>query len=510
MTNPKARPDTAGTDQGVVFPVVGGSRSSTATGRAVLADAARALDPELADAIEREPDWRRRYVSAIRRLVEAELRSAAGCAALAEAGLTSLHDRFEFVRDGDTLPLPAALEQPTGPQLHTATVRGTAAGGIGQLAVPHRGDLLAGDELRRQLDRWVEAGTVEPSFAEALGLVLDNPDWLDLSDQTVAVLGAGAEMGPLEALCRWNATVLAIDLPRPGLWERILSTAVRGAGTVHVPTTRAHVREDELAQAAGVDLITHTPEVGAWLATFDGPLTLGNYVYADGAGNVRVAMAVDALTVQLTEQRADVALSVLVTPTDVFAVPADAVAMAHRRYADRRMSERVAGALTGHRLFARSYDGTITTGEGLRFGVVDSLVPQQGPNYALAKRLQRWRATLARDRGIVTSANVAPATRTRSVTKNKVLAAAYDGAPRFGVEIFEPATSNMLMAALLVHDLRNDKAASQPDAPLDHPAELFIQGANHGGLWRIGFAPRSALSVAALIGLAKPKRSTAA
>ena len=63
---------------------------------------------------------------------------------------------------------------------------------------------------------------------------------------------------------------------------------------------------------------------------------------------------------------------------------------------------------------------------------------QQGPNYALAKRLQRWRATVARDGGATVSMNVAPPTRTRSVTKNRVLAAAYAGAGRFGVEVFEP------------------------------------------------------------------------
>ena len=39
------------------------------------------------------------------------------------------------------------------------------------------------------------------------------------------------------------------------------------------------------------------------------------------------------------------------------------------------------------------------------------------------------------------------------MVKNRALAAAYAGAHRFGVEVFEPATSNVLMAALLVHDL---------------------------------------------------------
>ena len=98
-------------------------------------------------------------------------------------------------------------------------------------------------------------------------------------------------------------------------------------------------------------------------------------------------------------------------------------------------------------------------------------MPQQGPNYALAKRLQRWRATRARDDGVTVSLNVAPPTRTRSVVKNRALAAAYAGAHRFGIEVFEPATSNTLMAALLVHDLRSGRrpeprrGTTRPTAP---------------------------------------------
>ena len=104
--------------------------------------------------------------------------------------------------------------------------------------------------------------------------------------------------------------------------------------------------------------------------------------------------------------------------------------------------------VSGGRLLRRNY------APGTDPGLNDSLVPQQGPNYALAKRLQRWRATVARRDGRTVSLNVAPPTRTRSVVKNRALASAYAGAHRFGIEVFEPATSNTLMAALLVHDLR--------------------------------------------------------
>jgi hypothetical protein len=124
-------------------------------------------------------------------------------------------------------------------------------------------------------------------------------------------------------------------------------------------------------------------------------------------------------------------------------------------------------------------------------------VPQQGPNYALAKRLQRWRAAAARDEGVQVSLNIAPPTRTRSVLKNRLLATAYTGARRFGVEVFEPATSNVLMAALLVHDLRT---SPEPTGRV-HPFAAEAQAAAHGGLWRQPYSPRSVLGLAVLVGV---------
>ena len=179
---------------------------------------------------------------------------------------------------------------------------------------------------------------------------------------------------------------------------------------------------------------------------------IGNYVYADGATNTRVSVAVDELTTRLQGSRDDVALAFLATPTDVFAVPArrgGALDPRLRGTFDARPRPWVGRC-------GRSRAGGCCAAATCRAsdpGINDSLVPQQGPNYALAKRLQRWRATVARRDGALVSMNVAPPTRTRSVVKNRALAAAYAGAHRFGVEVFEPATSNVLMAALLVHDL---------------------------------------------------------
>jgi hypothetical protein len=336
------------------------------------------------------------------------------------------------------------------------------------------------------LDAWVAGGIVEPSCAEAVRLVAANPDWLELSGHRVVVLGAGAEMGPLTALLRWGAEVVAVDLPRPVIWQRLRATAERSAGRLHIPV------EAKDAEAQGADLLHDLRRIGEWLAGLEGPLVLGNYVYADGALNVRVATAVDALTQWLRAERSDLSLAFLATPTDVFAVPDDAVDEATRRYAEGGGIGRVRRPLrllSGGRLLARNYP------PGGYPGINDSLVSQQGPNYALAKRLQRWRAAEARDAGVTVSLSVAPATRTRSVVKNRLLAAAFAGAHRFGIEVFEPATSNTLMAAMLVHDLR----AGRPK--LEHPWQDEAFAAAHGGLWRQPYSPRSALGIAVLLGV---------
>ena len=61
------------------------------------------------------------------------------------------------------------------------------------------------------------------------------------------------------------------------------------------------------------------------------------------------------------------------------------------------------------------------------------------------------------------------------------------------------------MAALWVHDLRCDASAANPEHPLAHPYELFMDNACHGGLWRSAYLPRSALPMAAALGWVRQK-----
>jgi hypothetical protein len=458
------------------------------------------VDKKLGARIAATSDWRSDYLVPFRKMTEAAAVSPAAALALSTAGLDYLRDTIEFTRDGESVPI-RDMPAVSSPALRSVLVEGTGRP-VTELVVPFEGRRLAGDDLLNQLDTWVTQGIVEPGFAQAIGLVAANPDWLDTSDVSVVVLGVGAEMGPAFSLLRWGGRVVGVDLPNQSMWQRLITRTRESAGSLEVPVDVAaptSLDDGALAAAAGTDLIAKTPEVLDLVAAIDGPLVLGNYLYADGGLHVRVSMAADALAAGLAD-RDDVMLAYLATPTDAFAVPWRDVEVSRSNWNHRR-TRLLQPPLHLVGLFEKNYSHVVTAEDGMTYGIADCLVPQQGPNYALAKRLQRWRAVVARSAGTRVSLNVAPATRTRSVVKNRALAAAYAGAHRFGIRVFDPSTANTLMAAMLVHDLRNPAAAANPEVPLDNPMDLFSRAANHGGLWTTGYEPRSVLGFAAALGM---------
>ncbi|WP_153502625.1 hypothetical protein [Cumulibacter manganitolerans] len=477
---------------GVVVPLHGTKRSSSALGREVVSAALGVADPVGSRAALRETDWRRQYGGHFRRLVEAGLDDADAAVRMAQVGLDAVHDRMTYIDgEGERSLREAMLTEPVTP-LTTAVVEGRGTAET-QLSIPFRGRRLAGDELHAQLDTWLARGSMEPSAADAVRQVMAHPEWLSLPGRTMVVLGAASEMGPLQSLLRWGATVAAVDLPRREIWRTTVDLAKKSAGTLLVPVGSEGPIEDR----AGADLLHDLPAVGRWIADIDGPLVLGNYVYADGVVNLRLAAAVDAMTAWLIDRCSapgDLALAFLATPTDVFGVPRETVEFSERAY-NRPGLARVLRTpvrfLSGGRLLKRNY------APGSDPGLNDSRVSQQGPNYLLAKRIQRWRATTARRAGLDVSMLVAPPTRTRSVLKNRALAAAYAGAHRFGVEVFSPPTSNTLMAALMVHDLYAGRP--QPREPWREEAAKAV----HGGLWRGPYDPRSALGIALVLGIGR-------
>lgn len=474
-----------------------GKRSSAAPGQRVIAASLLGLDGAAADAALAERDWRHAYPRHWRALVQAQAARPVGTVASARAGLAAAWAELPFVREGRPLPLAEAMARPAR-RLQTLQLRGSGDAAPAAWTVPHQGRELAGDALARQIDRWEKAGVCEPAHAASLRECLAHPEWFDLSDQHLVLLGAGSEAGPLAWLAKWRANLVGIDLARPATWKRVAATVAAGNATLTAPVAPGQPLD---AAHAGADLLADTPDIAAWLAGLGVPLAIANLAYLDGERHVRVSLAMDAISATLCAADARTQLAYMATPTDVFAVP-EAVARASMEvFAQRGLVKKLvqAGARlsSGGRGFAPHIEALIDAGDFGHWGLMDALVVEQGPNYALAKRLQQWRALVARADGHRVAFNVAPSTTTASVVSNPLLAAGFRGAKAFGVEVFAPTTTNALMAAMWVHQLRT--------APRDfaHPLKLLVHTANHGGLWRLPYLPRSVLPMAALLGFVK-------
>lgn len=489
----------------------GGRRSSTAAGRSILAAALQPLDPAAADACRAERRWRQAYPQHVRALVERQAAAPRATLASCRAGLDAAWAAVEVVGGAAGRPLREAMQPPASPGFTTLRLQGRGDPAPARWEVPLRGRRLHGDALARQIDDWAGRGVIEPSCAQALHAARTHPEWFDLSDRHVVLLGAGSEAGPLGWLARWRANVVAVDLARGSTWKRIGERAAAGNATLVAPAAAGATLGGDPAvdlALAGADLLTQAPQVAAWLGALGVPLDVGCIAYADGEKHVRLTLAMDAVAERLCRADARTTLAWMATPTDVFAVPEPVAEAVIAAYGHRGVLERLAQAGlragSGGRSFAPHVERLIEAPDGSRRGVVDALVVEQGPNYAIAKRLQQWRAIVARDAGHAVSIHVAPSTTTASVVSNPGLAAGFRGASAFDVEVFEPETTNALMAAMWVHDLRRPSPAGPAArAASAHPLDLLTEGAAHGGLWRVPYLPRSVLPFAALLGLMK-------
>ena len=478
---------------GVNLPVgTDGSRSSTASAVHVLAAAVAGVDDGLAADLHAVRDWRHRYPDYFTRILVAEAQSASAALQIARQGLAAARSHLVVVdAEGGQAPLATAAAG-GGQGFRTVAVSGRDER-VRELVVPYRGEKLRGLALLRQLDDWVRRGIVEPSFADAVGAVVRHPDWLDLRGRTFALAGAGAQMGPFAQLVQWGARVAAIDLPRPEVWNRLLAVVRESAGTMYVPVHATHEdpAEADIPARAGADLMTDVGPLIEWLAGLSGPMTVGNYGYADGVLFVRLSMAFDALLQGLRARREDLSVTYLATPSDAFLVPMNAVDMAQERHSRQGplvVVGRLAHTVSAGRWFAPNYGrGGVIETPTERFGMVSAFIVAQGPNYAMAKRLQRWQMIETRADGILTSVHVAPPTRTGSVHANPIMAERQRLTAHVGIETFDAPTTEAIAGAILVHDLHNPASPANPATPLGHPHEAFMFAANPGGRWRVPF-----------------------
>ena len=496
-----ASPATPESHAGVVFPLTQGERATQPVGRHIISTSTSRVDTAASESARDESRWYRNYPAHFRELTR--LSAGVNAGLIASDGLAALHRTMRFRRQGAEGSILGAMAVPRARYFKGVTIGGSGPTSDAGLVLYDGERPVRGSDLSLLLDRWTDEGTAEPSAADALRLVNEHHDWLDLRGRTLVVMGAGAEMGPYEALLGWGAHIVAVDLPNSGTWQRLIDIARRSPGQLTLPVRHSldvGADDSQLAAAAGADVVTEAPEVTEWLMQIDRPFVVGDYVYAPGAMHVRTSVAVDAIVATLLDRRRDVGLAYLATPTDTYAVPSEAVADALQGFKGSSPIVAMARGLAGSRVFRANYEAMLTMPTGRRFGVFDGLITQQGSNYALAKRIQQWRAIKARENAVWVSINVAPSTRTRSVTSSSMLEAAYGGSHRFGLRVFEPQASRQVMAALLVHDLCNETSVANPEVQLEDAMDLFASEALHGGMWRAPYEPRSVLGFAAATG----------
>lgn len=492
--------------EGVAWPKTKkGDRSSTGTNRGILAAAAKAGPGAEAAAarVAGEKNWRFGYVKHLCEHVSQSLESEEGCLTMARAGLDAAQEMFQFIRRGEgEMSMKEAMVKLGAEHFDAAEIVGQAPKptkheltllyGAEALGKPYydyiekRNSKITGLQLREQLDKWVEYGTMERDVADALKTLQGNQqEWLDLSGMHFVLLGAASAMGPLQFILEHGGTVIAIARSKAliGILKRVKSTP----GKVIFPVTKGtewqHMVASEdyegLGKVSGCDLMTQAPEIATWLTTVapGSQLTIGNYTYLDGALHVQIAVACDCIMDKVCKARKDTAVAFLGTPTDAHVVTKDAAdaALAAYEIAPKWMK------------FWESL-GVLKQNRPRKGGdqqFMDSIVADQGPNYILSKRLQHWRAMVARAEGHTASSNVSPSTATKSVTSNASFAAAYGGMHIFKpMEVAYQELSLSLMGALLIHDLRNPKSAANPKTQLAHPLCLFQATSFHGGIWQ--------------------------
>lgn len=195
------------------------------------------------------------------------------CLQVAQTGLDYVHDTFEFVRDGETMKLREAMASIQDSFADSYTVRGEGTLST-KLVVPYRRkpypgkcelEHLEGAALLEQLDKWAKDGTIEPSARDEIKAVATTKGWLDLSKHYFVLLGAGSAMGPYQMLLNHGANIVALDLDRPQIWERLITMARNSPGTITFPikVKRSEITNDTvLYENAGCNLFTQVRRWG--------------------------------------------------------------------------------------------------------------------------------------------------------------------------------------------------------------------------------------------------------
>lgn len=480
--------------EGVIFPKdEKGERSSTGPNKAAIAACLSAAEPNLAKKCLEEKNWRYGYVKYYVQTVTEGLKAPERSVNMSQAGLDYLYDNFDFQRGGNVRKLRQALNEEKG-TFHTGRVVGNGQKKEKyELEIPYHGKVLKGQAIKDQCNWWADYGVIERDAAAAIIRCVDNQEWLDLRNDYFVMLGAGSAMGPLPYYLKYGANVIGLDLNRPDIWKRLLTMTSNSLGSMTFPLRKPEneVTQDNIHEFAGSNMISECPEIRNWLCSLypEKDFTIGSFAYLDAAAHVQVSLAMDSIVSGTLEKRGKkTRISYLSTPTDCHVITKQAYERAKANWNNRGILSKIIGSVTSGKHLASSVNPPVKAQNGDEFYWMNNLIEAQGPNYALAKRMQTWRCVVSRAAGYNVSINVAPITTTASVMSNPSFKAAFSGMPIFKpMEIFEEETSKAVMFAIKLHDIRNPESPANATFKLRNNLECTSYNAAHCGTQQCGF-----------------------
>ena len=446
-----------GPDAGsVVLPRQDGRASSTVVSQGMCAGAASGL-PRVRNTIEEAKPWRKQYRYAMEELsrVDAPARGSR----CARDGLNALYSLLHFA-DGREL----AKAEMQSPNNGGGVITGRGFGSETDPGITI--DELSGEALISHLRAWEKQRIMQPAATSALVEIVRKPELLDLQGLTFVCLGAGAELSPAPQLLTWGADVAAVMRPGTDRAARLQRIAAASSG-------RLFIAPDDAC-----DIVREPERIAGWVAELPGRLVIVDTLYAPGADFLLAAAGADIIERLVSEARPDTMLAWIGSPTDAYML--DEVAVSET-LADNRWAKIAAGYAKAARVRAARADG-----------VYPGFVDVQGPNYAAAKRIGRWRATVERAAGRQISYNVGPMSLTRSVLDSAVLRAAYGGMAKIGMPALPPDVSASVMTALLVWDIKHPEAVESDTFLTDKAVD--------SGLFTSPYEPNGLMGVAVALG----------
>ena len=407
---------------GIVFPNLDNSskppskRSTTTTARSIYQTAIdAAADNENKSSFQIPPNkkWRYGYQPTVVHTSHLMTAHSSNPLTMARAALQHAHTTFQFRRSGfPEMSLQEACTQDTftGSFVTGDSTSSTATSAASSTTstdpcftgVPYRGKEYRGAELIDLAQSFADYGQAEPSFALAIKNIM-NTDTLKkgLADKVFILIGATSEMGPTQSLLDLGATVIALARPSskrdPDKWKRLINKAVNSSGTMLYPTRST----DASVAGAGADALVDTPEIINWLCELSNShpmvqnkqMYIYSGIYLDGGMFVRASMAMEMIISELTKRLIQIPNLIYIdTPShahivDLATYTGGIDQQQHAPFLMKLMAS--CGIIKKNKC--------ILNPSGRKDVVVmNMLATQQGPNYALAKFIQRFRAIWSR------------------------------------------------------------------------------------------------------------------